>query len=430
MATLTDPRRSELQRMKIGALVLLAATLSGFALSHAMGGQGVWAWVRAFCEAATVGALADWFAVVALFRRPMGLPIPHTAIIAENKNRIADNLAVFVRDHFLDPEQLMAKLKVFDPAKRLGQWLSDPAQVQRLTGLSRDWAKQALGLLDDQAVRAAIQHFVMTRLKRWDAGSSAHAVLTLLTRDGRHQALLDEALLRLGVWLGDERVRARASEIMLRFARKEWPKIVGTVGLLKPVEGISDSLAQRLARALIDELQEILTQPQHPMRQDYEAWLLAYIDRLVDDPAMNAQVDAIKQRLIEHAGMQDYVHGLWDDIQSSLRRNLDDERSTLSRHISATLAGMGARLAEDPALRDALNAHLMASAQALAGNLREGVTHHIGQTVRAWDERHLVDELELSVGKDLQYIRYNGTLVGGLIGLALHAIVVALVPGA
>ena len=424
MASPSDPRRSELRRMKAGALLLLAATLTGFGVSHAMGGQGVWAWVRAFCEAATVGALADWFAVVALFRHPLGLPIPHTAIIAENKHRLADNLAVFVRDHFLDPEQLMAKLKLFDPAKRLGLWLSDPVQVARLTGLSRNWALQALNLLDDQAIRAAIQQFVMSRLKRWDAGESARDVLTLLTRDGRHQVLLDEALMRLGGWLSDENVKGRASAVMVRFARKEWPRIVGTVGLLKPIEGISDSLADRLARALIDELQEVLTQPGHPLRRDYEAWLLAYIDRLADDPEVNAQVDAIKQRLMAHPGMQGYVHGLWDDIQASLRRNLADEESTLSKHLAATLAGMGARLTEDPELREALNSHVLSSARSLADNLREGVTDHIGQTVRDWDERHLVDELELSVGRDLQYIRYNGTLVGGLIGVLLHAIVV------
>ncbi len=415
--------------MKAGALVLLAATLTGFAVSHIMGGQGVWAWVRAFCEAATVGALADWFAVVALFRHPLGLPIPHTAIIAQNKHRLADNLAVFVRNHFLDPEQLLVKLKVFDPAKRLGQWLSDPVQVNHLIGLSRTWALHALNLLDDRTVRAAIQQFVMSRLARWDAGAGARDILTLLTRDGRHQALLDEALTRLGAWLSDEDVKGRASAVMVRFARKEWPRIVATVGLLKPIEGISNSLADRLARALIDELQEVLSQPGHPMRRDYEAWLLAYIDRLVEDPEVHAQVDAIKQKLLAHPGVQRYVHGLWDDIQASLRRNLDSEDSTLSRHLAATLAGMGTRLSEDPALRDALNSHVLASARSLADNLREGVTDHIGQTVRDWDERHLVDELELSVGRDLQYIRYNGTLVGGLIGVALHAIVVTFTAG-
>ncbi|OXC89506.1 DUF445 domain-containing protein, partial [Achromobacter sp. KAs 3-5] len=123
-----DARRTQLRRMKIAALALLVAMVSGFITSHVMGGQGAWAWVRAFCEAATVGALADWFAVVALFRRPMGLPIPHTAIIPSNKDRIGDSLAVFVRDHFLDPDTLIEKLRVFDPAARLSRWLARPAQ--------------------------------------------------------------------------------------------------------------------------------------------------------------------------------------------------------------------------------------------------------------------------------------------------------------
>ena len=121
-SSLASDARAQLRRMKIAALLLLAAMLGGFVASHAMGGQGIWAWVRAFCEAATVGALADWFAVVALFRRPLGLPIPHTAIIPSNKDRIGDNLAVFVRDHFLDPDTLLEKLRVFDPAARLACW--------------------------------------------------------------------------------------------------------------------------------------------------------------------------------------------------------------------------------------------------------------------------------------------------------------------
>src|SRR5690554_3261565 len=148
-----DPRRTALRRMKIAAAALLVAMISGFIVSHVMGGQGAWAWVRAFCEAATVGALADWFAVVALFRHPLGLPIPHTAIIPGNKERIGDNLAVFVRDHFLDPDTLLEKLKIFDPAARLGEWLSEPEQAKRVSEAARQIAVQVLDLLDETAVR-------------------------------------------------------------------------------------------------------------------------------------------------------------------------------------------------------------------------------------------------------------------------------------
>lgn len=418
-----DPRRTQLRRMKIGAAALLVAMVGGFITSHVMGGQGMWAWVRAFCEAATVGALADWFAVVALFRKPLGLPIPHTAIIPSNKDRIGDNLAVFVRDHFLDPDTLLEKLKVFDPAARLGTWLSEPEQVHRLSQGARKMALETLDLLDDRAVRGVIQEFVIENLQRWDAAHTAGEVLTLLTRDGRHQELLDAALERLGAFLGEEDVKQRASALLVKFARKEWPRVIGAVNLVSSVEGMADNLADRLARALVQELQEVLSAPEHPVRKNYEAWVIDYIARLRDDPAVAAQVESLKQQAIAHPKVQEYVQGLWDDIHAALRRDLSNEDSALARHLESAMLAMGRKLGEDGALRDAINNHVLSGARKLTDSLRSGVTEHISRTVKNWDERHLVNELELSVGPDLQYIRFNGTLVGGLIGVVLHAVV-------
>ncbi|KLB14271.1 DUF445 family protein, partial [Xanthomonas hortorum] len=167
-----DPRRAQLQRMKLLAVALLLAMFVGFVVSHLMGEQGIWAWVSAFCEAATVGALADWFAVVALFRRPMGLPIPHTAILPRGKDRLADGLAGFVRDQFLAPDALMDKLRVFDLASRLGEWLAKPEQARMLAQMARGWMQQALELLDEEAVRGAIQRFVVDRLRKWNAAAT------------------------------------------------------------------------------------------------------------------------------------------------------------------------------------------------------------------------------------------------------------------
>lgn len=416
-------RRAQLRRMKIAALALLAAMTGGFLISHAMGGQGAWAWVRAFCEAATVGALADWFAVVALFRRPMGLPIPHTAIIPSNQDRIGDNLAVFVRDHFLDADTLMEKLRRFDPAARLSRWLIRPRQARALSDGARRVALRALDLLDEQAVRNVIQEFVIQQLRRWDAAGSAGEILSLLTRDGRHQELLDAALERLGGYLGDDEVKARVAALLVTFARKEWPRIIATVDVLASVDGIADNLAERLARALVQELREVLSEPGHPLRRDYEAWILDYIERLRGDPALAAQVDAIKQRAIDHPKVREYAQGLWDDIHAALRRDLSDERSALATHLENALLALARKLGEDPAVREAVNRHVLGAARRLTGRLRANVTEHIARTVKQWDERHLVDALELSVGRDLQYIRFNGTLVGGLIGVLLHAAV-------
>lgn len=422
-ALASQARRAQLRRMKIAELALLVAMISGFITSHLMGGQGAWAWVRAFCEAATVGALADWFAVVALFRRPMGLPIPHTAIIPSNKDRIGDNLAVFVRDHFLDPDTLMDKLRGFDPAARLSRWLARPKQAHALSDGARRVALQTLDLLDDYAVRGVIQEFVVKTLRRWDAAGTAGEVLGLLTRDGRHQELLDAAMERLGGYLGDEDVKERASALLVKFARKEWPRIIKAVDVIASVEGIADNLADRLARALVQELRDVLSEPDHPVRRDYEAWVLDYIARLGADPALAAQVEAMKQRAIDHPKVQEYVQGLWDDIHAALRRDLSDERSALAAHLESALLALARKLGEDPELREAINSHVLGAARRLTGRLRIGVTEHISRTVKLWDERHLVDELELSVGRDLQYIRFNGTLVGGLIGVLLHAAV-------
>ncbi|HTJ99766.1 MAG TPA: DUF445 domain-containing protein [Bordetella sp.] len=409
--------------MKTWAGASLAATLAGAALSYAMGGQGAWAWVRAFCEAATIGALADWFAVVALFRRPLGLPIPHTAIIPANKARIADNLAVFVRDHFLDPVSLLERLRIFDPATRLGQWLSDPRQARVVAATARTWALHAMDLLDEQAVRAGIYGFVVRRLREWNAAQTAGDLFELLARDGRHHALLDEALNRLAAYLQGEPVKARASALMVKYARKEWPRMAKALNLVRPVDDIADTLAERLARALLDELHDVLAQPDHPLRRDYEAWLGGYVARLRDDPEMQRQVQQVKERIIAHEQVGDYVQGIWDEVREALRRDLSSGDSALGRHLEQTLAALGNQLAADPALRDAINQHVLAGAERLATGLRQGITDHIAQTVRNWDERQFVDELELSIGRDLQYIRFNGMVVGGLIGVTLHACV-------
>lgn len=417
-----DPRRAQLRRLKAIAVGLLLLMLAGFVVSHLQGEQGIWAWVSAFCEAAAVGALADWFAVVALFRRPMGLPIPHTAIIPRGKDRIADSLAFFVRDQFLEPASLMAKLQVFDPAARLGNWLSEPDRARLLADTVRGWLLQALDFFDEAAVRRRLHGFVVQQLRQWNAAATLGELLDLLTADGRHQRVLDEGLQRLARWLEQPEVKERASQLIVRYIQREWPTLSSTVSWVKPIDEIGDSLAERLARAVLDELQQVLAEPGHPLRQDYEQWVGSYTQRLREDPALAARIEQMKQDMIDHPALQDYVQGLWSRIHASLRADLQQEESAIAGYLQRSVAALGRSLAADPALRDALNQHLLEGAQRLTLRLREGVTGHIASTVKAWDERHLVDQLELSVGRDLQFIRFNGTLVGGLIGLLLHAV--------
>jgi len=293
-----------------------------------------------------------------------------------------------------------------------------------LADMARGWALQALDFLDEAAVRRSIQSFVIQQLRQWNAAATAGELLGLLTADNRHQRVLDEGLTRISEWLGNEKVKDRASTLIVGYIQREWPKLASTVNWVKPIDEIGDTLAERLAHAVLEELQQILAQPEHPLRRDYETWLSDYIQRLREDPALAEKVEQLKQQVIDHPAVQEYVQGLWARIHASLRADLASEKSALAGHLRRSLASVGEALQADPSLREALNQHLMDGAERLTTRLRSGVTEHIAQTVKSWDERHLVEQLELSVGRDLQFIRFNGTLVGGLIGVILHALTV------
>ena len=409
------------------AIGLLVASLCGLLLSHGMGGQGAWGWLRAFSEASAVGALADWFAVVALFRHPLGIPLPHTAIIPQSKERIADSLADFVRDHFLDPATLLAKLAVLDPAQRLGDWLRDPARVGFWVQEAQRMALGLLNVFDDARMQRATLELVVAQARRWDAAATAGEVLGLLTQDGRHNELLDAGLVKLGGYLAQDEVKAAVAQLLLKHVRKEWPKVVGMVDAVASTSKLADSMAEKLSASALDELREVLTQPEHPVRLHYQGWLVQTIGRLRDDPALRQACDNLKERALTDPAVHQFVASLWTDIQQRLQDDLADPQSAIASNLQGALGAVGERLASDPSLRAALNEHLMAAAGQLALSLRTGVTTHISQTIKGWDDRQLVQELELSVGRDLQFIRISGTLVGGLAGLAVFAVELVMV---
>ncbi|MDQ3059244.1 MAG: DUF445 domain-containing protein [Pseudomonadota bacterium] len=419
-----DLRAASLQRMKWVALSLLLAALAGLALAHAMGGAGAWGWLRAFCEASAVGAIADWFAVVALFRYPLGLKIPHTAIIPQGKARIADGLAEFVRDHFLDPATILARLTIFDPARRLGEWLTNPERMHFWVRQAQDWALGALETFDDERLKKAVLDLLIAQLRRWDAAPTAGDVLGLLTQNGRHHQLLDAGLNKLSEFLMQDEVKAKVSQLMVKHARKEWPKIIATLEMVANVPDLADNLADRLSASMLSELREVLAQSGHPVRLRYEAWLKTFVERLRSDPELIASVQQIKERAISDPAVQAYAASLWADVRQLLRQDLAAESSTVARYTHSALQAIGRRLASDVSLREAINEHVLSAAGDLAARLRAGITEHISETVKAWDDQQLVRELELSVGRDLQFIRINGTVVGGVIGLALHALAV------
>lgn len=416
-----DPRVAALGRMKLYAAGALLAALSGLVVSVLAGPHGYWPWVRAFCEAAAVGAMADWFAVVALFRRPLGLPIPHTALIPEKKASIADSLALFVRDQFLSPEQLLQKIEVFNPAARLSSWLSQKDNVEALTSSARTMALEALSFVDDVPVKNALNEFVVSKARGWDASSSAADVIDLLTKDGRHHQLLDAALERVADYLQSAETRAAIATKLVGATRREYPKIVAIVDTFYGVDKLGGSLAEKVARELVDEVQEALSDREHSVRDKYERSIRAFVDRLRNDELFKQKVNRIKNNLAESRELKDYVSGLWSEVRAALDADLRRADSVVIAHLRSGLEEMAKRIAHDPSLAASINQHVMSASKNLVVQLRSGVTDHIANTVKSWSDSDLVRQIELGVGRDLQFIRLNGTLVGGLIGLALHA---------
>ena len=408
--------------MKAIALAFLLGAIALLVLAQSHGRHGIWGWVGAFSEAATVGALADWFAVVALFRHPLGLPIPHTAIIPRNKARIADALARFVADNFLAPEQILKRVDEWNPAQRLGEFLSTPERLDHLSRQLQDWARQSLTALDSPAFERELMAMVRNQLQQWDAAHTASQLMRILTRGDHHQKVLNAGLSQIAAWMGQPGVRDFITAKLIDMARREFPKLTWLADKLDYTEDLAVSLSTRLANAIVDEVQEVLETPDHPLRQRYGAEAMRLVDALDDDPQLQARIAAFKQKLIDSPELQDYVRGLWQQLRDWLHADLARDDSTSMQQFRQYAERFGQRLRDDPEWQRNTNEQLRIAGEHIATQLRAIAPTYIRQTVDAWDTRFLVDEIERSVGRDLQYIRLNGTLIGGLAGLMLHAL--------
>ncbi len=413
-------RAARLSRMKTIALLLLLACAGLLVVALLQGRQGWWDWVAAFAGAALVGALADWFAVVALFRRPLGLPFPHTAILPRKKAQLADQLGSFIRDRFLDTPMLIARLRGFDPIRRLGEWLRQPDHAQRLGGHLQGVLSEVVNALDDPRVRDTVQRAVMTRLEGLDLSRSAGDLLETLTAQGRHQALFGQALQEAADHVETEPVQHTLSSMLLEIAGREYPMLLRGLAMMGKPEDFGLKLGAATARGLAAWLREVRDDPQHPRRLAFDAVVAEWIERLRTDPDFAARVNEAKNRWLHAPELQAQVQGLWDELRGWLLADLNTPGSRLSAQMGVVAQRLGETLVSDAALRTALQEHLESAVEHLAPALREGAGAHIARTVRDWPDAVLVQELELGVGRDLQFIRLNGTVVGGLIGLALH----------
>ncbi|QIK81711.1 DUF445 domain-containing protein [Lysobacter sp. HDW10] len=422
---LLDPRTArarDLRRMKLIALALLLSSVALLVLAHVMGRQGMWGWVGAYAEASMVGALADWFAVVALFRRPLGLPIPHTAIIPENKTRIATALADFVGNHFLAPKQIVARIEAWNPALALGAFFSRPAQVRNLSRQLQSWVHASLGALDAPALERALVSIARDQLSKWNAATTAAQLIRVLTEGNHHQRVLNTGLVQIGRWVDQTEVRGYISEKLSGMARREFPKMTWLVDKVHSTDEIADALSEKVANAIIDELQAVLNDPQHPLRARYGQEAAKLLARLEDDAELQGKVADFKQQLLESESVNDYVRHVWQRMRDWLKEDLASPNSVAMGYFESYATRIGVNLRDNVQWQNLANAQILIAAEHLAGALRKVAPDYIKETIESWDTRFLVNEIEQSVGVDLQFIRFNGTLIGGLVGLALYGL--------
>ncbi|KVM72298.1 hypothetical protein WJ61_17975 [Burkholderia ubonensis] len=419
---MTPDKALELNRSKRRALSLLLVAVAVFVTTIFLP-RGIWIdGIKAVAEAAMVGALADWFAVVALFRR---VPIPfvsrHTEIIPQNKDKIADNLAVFVREKFLGPDALAAQIRQHDPAQKLGAWLGEPANTDALGSYATKLMSFALDMTDDARIQSFVHDAFRALVDKVDLSRSAGAILDTLTKDGRHQALLDDAIGQVTNLLDQPENRAVIAAYIVDWLKSQYP----TVEKILPTNWLGENGAELIANAVNRVLEQVAADPEHELRRRFDATVVKLVERLKHDPVFIEKGEEIKRYIRDGDAFNTYLKDLWDQLRAWLKADLARADSTLHRQ-AATLGGwLGARLAESPALRASLNEHVEKAVYEMAPDFADFLMRHIRDTVRNWDAREMSRQIELNIGKDLQYIRINGTLVGGLIGLGLYLVSLA-----
>ncbi len=406
----------DIRMIATGMLVVMAAVF--FATHWAAAtwpAHASWlGYVRAFAEAAMVGGLADWFAVTALFRHPLGLPIPHTAIVPRNKDRIGDTLALFIRQNFLVPKLIALRLRRIDVAGVAGKFLTDPSvsQGRMRLGASRLIADM-LGSLDQDRLGGMVKSSLADQIRKLDISPLLGQTLTAAMADGRHQPLLDGFVGWASRALDDNdhliktMVHERANAI-LRFT------------------GLDETIANSIVKGLHKLLADMAGDPDHPMRLRVEDGLAKLADDLQNDPVMRARVANVRDELLENVAVKRWLDGLWEQGRAALLKAARNPESALAGRLGDALRQLGQTLVEDAKLKRTINRFVRRAAVGAVDSYGDAAVRLVSDTVRGWDVATVTDRLENAVGRDLQYIRINGTLVGGLVGVVIHAVEVLL----
>jgi uncharacterized membrane-anchored protein YjiN (DUF445 family) len=403
-----DPRRAGLRRMRtIATLLLVAMTLVFVATSLA---RVDWPWlpyVRAFAEAGMVGACADWFAVVALFRRPLGLPIPHTGIIPANKERIGAALGRFMTNNFLGGRTMRERLDRVDAIGAIAGWISDPGNARRLAHYVAAMLPRIVDALPGPQLAAFFGELAARGIAAVPAAPLASRLLAVVWAHGEAQVFIAR-----GVEYAESAL-AEHKEAILR-------KVSDQSGRWIP-KWIDRLIADRVASGLLSTMAE-MRDPAHPWRVELHAEVERLIAALATDPDLHARGEAFKAELLANPAFIAQARTLWAQIEEALRSGVPAHADAIAPACESALRNTGAWLTEDAERKAQLNRRLRIAARQLLAAYRVDIGAYIERVVRNWDDTTLVERLELQVGKDLQYIRINGTLVGGLVGVAIYVV--------
>ncbi|WP_030526899.1 DUF445 domain-containing protein [Phycicoccus jejuensis] len=401
-------RRTALRRMRLVALSLLLLAAVVFLATLRLDHAGVWGYVNTAAEAAMVGALADWFAVTALFRHPLGLPVPHTAIIPRRKNEIGRNLQEFVTENFLTVEIARERLAAADVTGRVGRWLGVARNRRRVLSEVVRVARAGLGRLTDDEVRSLVADVLVPRLVREPVSPIAGALLEGVVEESTHHGLVDLGLEQLHDWLREN--------------PGTYADVLGSKAPWWTPPWLDDRVITWTYDQVLAWLREIRRDPRHPARLALDDLLRRLAHDLQHDADVMARAESLKERLLTHPQAAETAVGLWRSFRSSLETAMDDERSYFHTRGDELLEHLGARLEHDPEWKAVAEARLGEAVSFVVSTYGEELAEVISVTVERWDAREASERIELHVGRDLQFIRINGTVVGALAGLVIHAV--------
>jgi uncharacterized membrane-anchored protein YjiN (DUF445 family) len=407
----SEAKRRDLRRMKTVATGFLVAATVLFLLSHvllARGGPGWLAYLQAAAEAGMVGALADWFAVTALFRRPLGLPIPHTAIIPTKKDQIGDSLGTFIGSNFLAEEVVREKLRRTELARRVGGWMSERPNAERATAGLADAARGAVTVLRDDAVQDLLEQVVVRQLMNQAWGPPLGRVLAGVLADGTHHKMVDLVCDRAFDW-----VRGNHDLVM---------RVVSDHAPNWSPKFVDEMIADRVYAEVLAFAWAVKTDPEHPMRQAVDKFLIEFAQDLRTDPATIERTEQIKKQILAHPDVQQLIGQTWRTVKSMILDAAADPSSALRRRVADGIVAVGRRLSEDAEFRAKIDGWVEEAAGYVVRHYRAEITTLITDTVARWDAEETSRKVELQVGRDLQFIRINGTVVGALAGLVIYTL--------